>query len=1039
MFLGLCAGTLMIGGASGRVSTGVFFGLTHDALGNADLQISPLDDSLIISNIGATGDDGVSIELLGVEGWIGELDTGATGQLPEDALVQLTPVSVTDDGFTELSYTIEITGTESGDISLALTDLSEDPEVVHVELFSNGQLVARRDFTTPLPPQILQGAIASTPTDGVIFETSGTGERKRNLLIFVTPTVITIAGEAPVTADSCLITLEGFTSDSGGIERVDILAANLVDGVFRGISERLRHRDGPILTALGDVVLTGGSSPFQPCFTCDNTVSFLGATGDDGVLIRQDDLQGPPEPTGEFDINLSNIVLPGGSPAADITATAVLELGAQGSGAFVQPGLIAQGAPGGANGGRLLLQRDQLDTASAVVEVYSNGVFVGSNTVPLSGPGMITDLGMFNAPLPLPQLLSQSFTRSLLEPADPGTPGLALGFRFAQPVQYDVAPNPLQGDEVRVLFSQPVANVADIPGVRLTANSVDEFTIGDIRTAGVVPDFVVFGLELDPIGNALLDKQPNGTLLVSNIVGGADGFRADIGESEGADITFLDGTLDLTIPELLLDVRLLDGFNNEVIRTVTENTDFDSADVRFMLGDASAYEVSIFDFDKELIATFPLSSKDALTLFGGGFGDGKFVELALDELRADYIQVSDDPQTFQAQVRLRLFGGNTTVSAPGIPAVFNASVIIVTAQSSPQTALTQPAETVEVRARETGDIIISNLGIVQFGYEHNAAGDALIKGETRVTGKRVVVSNVGPSGMDGVVTDYQNFGPEPFFIPQRGDVADLAAVQYSITVQDNGGPTPGFTWQQVGVIDGFPPDQLINQLSDPGETARSRDARGGEVFRRDVFVSDFQSFTPAEFDVRVLNETGTVVAESLGLTAGSLGSIFGNSPPAKFRHDVFHSTSGLLGIDGVTFESVQSLFWINPQEFELPGELFAQGTELQITAQPSPEGFATDARTDQLITLMTSADGRPVGFTITEEEFDEQPPCPGDVNDSGAVDTTDFFDLLQNWGECPAVPELCPWDVNGPEGGPDGVVSTADFFTLLQNWGPCPQ
>jgi hypothetical protein len=55
--------------------------------------------------------------------------------------------------------------------------------------------------------------------------------------------------------------------------------------------------------------------------------------------------------------------------------------------------------------------------------------------------------------------------------------------------------------------------------------------------------------------------------------------------------------------------------------------------------------------------------------------------------------------------------------------------------------------------------------------------------------------------------------------------------------------------------------------------------------------------------------------------------------------------------------------------------------------------------------------------------------CLADFDGSGYVGTSDIFELLVNWGECPG----CPTDLDC-----NGTVSTADLLALLGAWGPCP-
>ncbi|MDA1008910.1 MAG: hypothetical protein O2800_07945, partial [Planctomycetota bacterium] len=53
-------------------------------------------------------------------------------------------------------------------------------------------------------------------------------------------------------------------------------------------------------------------------------------------------------------------------------------------------------------------------------------------------------------------------------------------------------------------------------------------------------------------------------------------------------------------------------------------------------------------------------------------------------------------------------------------------------------------------------------------------------------------------------------------------------------------------------------------------------------------------------------------------------------------------------------------------------------------------------------------------------------PCPGDFDQSGALDGADLAQLLSSWGT--------PYgDIDG-----DGDTTGADLAALLGAWGPCP-
>ena len=58
--------------------------------------------------------------------------------------------------------------------------------------------------------------------------------------------------------------------------------------------------------------------------------------------------------------------------------------------------------------------------------------------------------------------------------------------------------------------------------------------------------------------------------------------------------------------------------------------------------------------------------------------------------------------------------------------------------------------------------------------------------------------------------------------------------------------------------------------------------------------------------------------------------------------------------------------------------------------------------------------------------------CPGDFDDSGAVDVKDLLFLLGAWGPCPKQGD-CPADFDL-----SSAVDVKDLLFLLGNWGPCP-
>lgn len=57
------------------------------------------------------------------------------------------------------------------------------------------------------------------------------------------------------------------------------------------------------------------------------------------------------------------------------------------------------------------------------------------------------------------------------------------------------------------------------------------------------------------------------------------------------------------------------------------------------------------------------------------------------------------------------------------------------------------------------------------------------------------------------------------------------------------------------------------------------------------------------------------------------------------------------------------------------------------------------------------------------------PPCPEDLDGSGAIDFGDIVAILAAFGGC----EGCPEDLDG-----DGEVGFSDLLAVLAGYGPCP-
>lgn len=66
---------------------------------------------------------------------------------------------------------------------------------------------------------------------------------------------------------------------------------------------------------------------------------------------------------------------------------------------------------------------------------------------------------------------------------------------------------------------------------------------------------------------------------------------------------------------------------------------------------------------------------------------------------------------------------------------------------------------------------------------------------------------------------------------------------------------------------------------------------------------------------------------------------------------------------------------------------------------------------------------------LVEDKSEGTCPCPGDTNDSGAVNIDDLLAVLSTWGAC----SECATDIDG-----DGIVGEDDIDVVLERWGTCP-
>ena len=267
--------TLVTGGVPGPTTS---FGLPHDPLGEAQLLPQP-DGRLVVSNIGSSGKDGVSIDLGEGTGWEGVMDFGPAGALNPGTELFITCQPA--------GASIHLFETGGGSAGLGFLPGGMSPECVRVELYNNGQLVDTSEFDpASLPPALVVSNIGSSGQDGVrikeIEKASPQLARTFDHEPFVFYDIIlsvaqdtNFNGQPPVQADQIRIVLPG-QPPVGFTQSINVTGANLPQNELRIDAEGL-NLDGLIFHAIDQALLETEQGRLK--------VSNLGSSGCDGVSI----------------------------------------------------------------------------------------------------------------------------------------------------------------------------------------------------------------------------------------------------------------------------------------------------------------------------------------------------------------------------------------------------------------------------------------------------------------------------------------------------------------------------------------------------------------------------------------------------------------------------------------------------------------------------------------------------------------------------------------------------------------------------------
>ncbi|MCH8343366.1 MAG: hypothetical protein IH983_05205 [Planctomycetes bacterium] len=531
-----------------------------------------------------------------------------------------------------------------------------------------------------------------------------------------------------------------------------------------------------------------------------------------------------------------------------------------------------------------------------------------------------------------------------------------------------------------------------------------------------------FGLPHAPVGQAVLNLDKLGNLVVSNIgPSGADGVAVNFGPADGVELHLLGGPLAGSLLQLAANGKVNGLPNQDLghIGMVTLPEGYISIDPDFSPIGVNAYTIEVY-LAGELVHTQVQTGPTAivpqlphgLSVFldqaqGGAAGNDVAHDVIWDLHFpiATSIQIVAGPTVIGDLLRL--------IYPPDPVIVGSTDGLYITAADSGQLTLT-----------------ISSERLIQFSNPHEALGQAHMIGfDPPNLPPQLIVSNIGCCGQDGVSIDLAGAVPREPVIPS-------AAVHLSIPNVSAAGAYVDAAASVMGID---PTPFLVG-------SSRASNVSNVGVLNSGIHVEVTADFTPIganTFTVQLFNSLGELVTEVMGvidpvvINVDNLNvSIIGHM--AAHAHGQFDW--GLTSVQLVT----------------ISGQPPEPCDEIRLIAE-GPGGIARGPLPD-LVSIDLTAAG--IGsFTITDETVevlstaDIAGPLGAGFPD-GCVDAFDLGTLLGAW--CSAAgdpdpagdvdppcegcvsPNFALADISGPgsppNNPPDGCVDPFDLAKLLAEW-----
>ena len=521
------------------------FGLTHMVTGAAQMDgivaPDPSDSELVVSNIGSSGEDGVSIQLsrkdplttflFGLHGWSGGVDFGPSGALPPNMNLFFV---LADDAFNQLFAALTSLGNGQavlsavddckGTCSTPYCPYCDPPIDLHVALWNDGVQVAEAIFPPPYPPNLVTGPFgtmtdptgAAQPVVVSAFaqDADANNGLDRLYMVLSEPQAVPMQlhNNPPVLADMAVLSVNTRPNlVVQGSTHLTIKGSNLPNGELRLSNEGVIHKSTYCVqyreSDFDFVTRLAGSGDVDKNGTPDLVVSEMDSTGNNGVLCSTIPYLEVIEPQGgvvtiaveALVLDTAQVAVDGTISGGELPSNAAIRYRLYLPSFSTVSALIERCDSGICATNEISAEFTALGATSMRCEVYNNGALVGVSTN-LAGPHIST----------IPDDASLVYLDGSRSQDD----GVVITFKWRQvngPFIFSTADgNLFVGDELRIMPENP-----DIIPIEISSLSLAGTNISDLA---ILDSHAVFGPTVPACPADIMPPGGNGQVNVQDLL-----------------------------------------------------------------------------------------------------------------------------------------------------------------------------------------------------------------------------------------------------------------------------------------------------------------------------------------------------------------------------------------------------------------------------------------------------------------------------------------------------------------------------------------